>query len=230
MRSFAVSVLLAAAVAGEPTLEDLSAIKLDPKVVESNLTVDANPLDIAMTPDGTTAWVTMFTGSKISEIQRRKVTRTMDMPGSPTGIALSADGKTLYVGVATGPALALVDVETMTVRKTIPMCAFPIGVRVSPDGKFVGVACQGSGELAIVSTAKLETKDADAAVGSMPYYLAFAPDSRRVWVPAHGGNTLAVVDLAADGTPTLKASVPVGSNPVGVAVSKERGTVWVANW
>ena len=227
--------ILAAGVAGPaatPVSDDLGKIVTDRRVIETTIAVAENPLDIAMTADGKTAFVGQFTAGKISEISHDVIVRSAAIGNGVAGISLSKDGKRLYVGLSNENVLVVVDTKDFSVVKKIPVGAFPIGVRLSPDGTWVGVACNQSNELVVVSTGDFSV--AKAPVGASPYYLAISDDSKRAWVDGFGAGDVTAVDVVAPHDGKLQVSVAahvaVGANPVGLALSKDGKQLWVANW
>jgi len=58
----------------------------------------------------------------------------------PFGLDIAADGKTVYVAEAGLNAVAVIDVESLSVKGHIPTGWFPAKLKVSPDGKKLVVA------------------------------------------------------------------------------------------
>jgi YVTN family beta-propeller protein len=56
--------------------------------------------------------------------------------------------------------------------------------------------------------------------------MAVDPGTHTVYVANHGGNSMSVIDAS---TRNVTATVPVGKNPVGVAVYPSTHTVYVGN-
>jgi YVTN family beta-propeller protein len=221
-----------AAPAPTPVAEELGSILTDRRVIEITIPVADNPLDIAMTADGKTAYVGQFTAGKIAEISHNVIVRSAAIGNGVAGLALSKDGTRLYVGLSNENALAVVDTKDLSVLKKIPVGTYPIGVRLSPDGRWVGVACNLSSTFVAVSTGDFSTTS--VAVGAQPYYLAITADSKRAWVNGYGANDVSAIDVAAPAAGPLKLSVAghvvVGTNPVGLALSRDDKQLWVANW
>jgi YVTN family beta-propeller protein len=59
------------------------------------------------------------------------------------------------------------------------------------------------------------------------YGVAVSPDNRQIYVTHLNANTLSVID---ERTGRLTATVPVGSKPLGVAVSRSTGTIYTADY
>ena len=71
-----------------------------------------------------------------------------------------------------------------------------------------------------------ETSRIDLAGHPVPAGIAFSPDGKTAYVAFSRGNTLAVIDAE---THEIRKQVDVGVAPFGVAVSKNRGKVYVTN-
>jgi YVTN family beta-propeller protein len=52
-------------------------------------------------------------------------------------------------------------------------------------------------------------------VGNSPFLVAVAPDGKHAYVTNLASNNVSVIDTGSD---TVAATVPVGSNPVGVSI------------
>jgi DNA-binding beta-propeller fold protein YncE len=118
----------------------------------------------------------------------------------------------------------------------------PVGVAVSPDGRLLYVTTEGGygqhGRLWIIDTARAERGDighavlANAPAGCQPVRVALAPNGSEVWVTALQSNALLAFNaksLQAHPASALQAVVPVGSEPVGLALVDQGHVALVAN-
>ena len=99
--------------------------------------VGSNPVGVAITPDGKTAYVT-------NDVLRGTVTpiavatntpgRPIPVRPGPNGIAIAPDGKTAYVtSLNSGNGMVTpIDVATNTPRHPIPVGSFPFGIAITP--------------------------------------------------------------------------------------------------
>jgi 6-phosphogluconolactonase (cycloisomerase 2 family) len=79
-------------------------------------------------------------------------------------------------------------------------------------------------------TLKTAAQGSSFATGSRPYALAASPDDRSIYVPDHGLGAVSIYDLAANGSTKVHSpsTVPTGTGPSGVAVSRDGKSVYVA--
>jgi YVTN family beta-propeller protein len=227
--------------AGQPQPEpepesNIERMLKDRKVMEVVIKTEKNPLDIAMTEDGKTIYVTHHFPGMISEIRDNKVIRTKHIGKNMTGIALTRDEKTLYAGVGGEDYVAVIDAKTFEVTKKIPTGKWPLGVRISRDGRWLATCCYLSNSVYLISTSTHETKE--VPVGTNPFYLAITRDSKRIYATNYGSANLSVISVETD-QGDLKASnmhakviktVKVGKGPVGVALTADEKLVYTANY
>ncbi|HLJ79393.1 MAG TPA: YncE family protein, partial [Acidobacteriaceae bacterium] len=128
------------------------------------------PVAVAAANDGKRAWVALWNGSAVAQLDLRTggVTQRLSLlpgtratdPGShPVAITLSPDGRMLYVALANRDAVAAVDVSGATMRVArmydtrLPgqtlFGAMPDSVAVSEDGKTLYAANSGSDAVAV---------------------------------------------------------------------------------
>jgi YVTN family beta-propeller protein len=110
--------------------------------------VDAVPGGIAITSDGTRAYVTNlsisqgFGNGTVSVISTttRATLATLTVGGEPRGVAVTPDGRTAYVANADDGTVSVIDASTLAVTSAISVGVQPEGVVVSPDGMFLYVS------------------------------------------------------------------------------------------
>src|SRR5262245_13987734 len=185
----------------------------------TDIPVGPAPVGVAITPDGTTAFVTNFGPFTF-------LSEAVDAIREPTpGI----------VGT-----LSTIDVKTRTKDPTdIPVGALPLGVTVTPDGKTAFVTNLGSGTVSTIDV-KTKTKNpTDIPVGLYPAGVAVTPDGKTAFVTNFGPftnldpstpegiGTVSTIDVKT-GTKDF-TDIAVGSGAVGVAVTPDGKTAFVAN-
>jgi DNA-binding beta-propeller fold protein YncE len=123
-----------------------------PLAVKTTIPVFEHPLQVVVTPDGTTAVVTSFgpfdgSGGAVNfiNLSTNQVTSTVMMPSgvTPNGLAISPDGTTAYIGNFTTPGQSIVvmNIASQTITATIPTSvAYPSGLTLTPDGSQLWIA------------------------------------------------------------------------------------------
>lgn len=106
---------------------------------KATIPVATRPLQIAMTPDGSTAVVTSFDNAvSFIDLKSNQVTYTLhtDPSVNPDGIAISPDGARAYITSFSpfNPAVQVIDLTTRQITATIPLIEYPQNVFISPDG------------------------------------------------------------------------------------------------
>lgn len=133
--------------------------------------VEAGPLGVAWSPDGSTLYASQ-SGGRVARVVRdadgkafRKgediTISTVGAPGEPdvaagtqgrgrqtgdpqvTGLAISSDGARLFVGLGIRNSVAVLDTGTGKVVRLIPVGVAPYHLTISPDGATLAVACRG---------------------------------------------------------------------------------------
>ncbi len=131
--------------------------------------------------------------------------------------------------------MSVIDTATDLVTDTIPVGSGSIGVAVSPDGSRVYVTNLNSNTVSVIDTATGQVTDT-IPVGISPEGVAVSPDGSRVYVTNQCASssssnctngTVSVIDTASG---LVTASIPVGSEPIGVAVSPDGSHVYVTNF
>jgi DNA-binding beta-propeller fold protein YncE len=202
-------------------------------------TPGSGAIEVAPTPDGHFAFVTMETSDQVdvfrlSGTHEPRYVGTTAVGRSPVGVTFSRDGATAYVtseielGNSTNlpGTLSLLRVAVAertpqrAVERTVSAGCQPVRVVVSADGRTVWVTARGSDALLGFSAAALARGDealtADVAVGIAPVGLAFFDGGRRLLVAnsnrfGTGLGSLAVVNLV--GVPALVGYVTAGGFP-----------------
>lgn len=107
-------------------------------------------------------------------------------------------------------------------------------IAVSPDDSIVVAVNRDVGTVTIFDAdyaggLPTLTERAEVAVGGEPWQVAIDGCGTRAYVITRRDQELVVIeDLA--GTPVVAAEIPVGSEPTGLALSPNNGSIYVANW
>ena len=179
----------------------------------------ARPHNIAIRPDGKTAYVASQAPGKLAlaviDLASRAVVRSVPLDKTPRALEFSPDGKYLYFTQAGLSAVAVLDPNGDRLLTQIPVGASPHYANFTRNGRLGLTVSQGPGELAVFSTAS-NAVSSTVKVGKLPHWVAASGDSRTAYTTNEGSNDVSIVDLATGGVST----VPVGNAPRKIAVQQ----------
>lgn len=198
---------------GDGTVTVLDA---DANAPVGTVTVGGEPTDVAITPDGSLAFVANLNGtvSVISTATNQLVGGPIAVGAKPRGIAISPDGSRAYVSNSADGTVSVIDVATRGVVATIQVGKEPEGIAFSPDGTRAFVAQRG-GDISVIDTAT-------SAVASTipdplgPARISIGPRGGRGYVTNSASTSISPFNSAngAIGTP-----IAVGAAPLGIATT-----------
>jgi DNA-binding beta-propeller fold protein YncE len=132
---------------------------------KTTIPVFQNPLQVAVTPDGTQALVTSFgpldgSGGAVTfiNLSNNQVTNTvtsgLGFGITPNGLAISPDGTTAYIGNFNIPGQILVmNIASQMITATIQnVVEYPSGLTLTPDGSQLWVASPLGTETDVIDT------------------------------------------------------------------------------
>ena len=204
-----------------------------PSVV-ATIAVGDGPGGIALSPDGSRAYVTRFDDDLVSVIDTttNAVIATIPVGDYPVQVVVTPDGGYAYVSNPVGDTVSVIDTATNTVVATVPGGGqAPNGVAVSPDGAYVyfssAVASLNAGKsVSVVETATNTVVDV-ITVGDSPTSVAVSPDGATIYVANSADGTVSVIDAASN---SVTDTITVGGGPVGLAVSPDGARVYVTHF
>jgi len=198
--------------------------------VLTNVAVGKAPQEIALTSDGTRAYVTSFATNSVSvlDLTTNTAVATVAVGDTPDGVAVSPDGSRVYVAnynfndVANGDSVSVID-NTVSppapVGNPLAVGLHPVKVAFSPDGTSAYVSSSESSTVEVINTA------APAIVNEIltqdePNGIAVGAKGKRLYVALFGHNggaqEVAVLSPISGGTIAL---IPVGHGPLAVALT-----------
>ena len=196
------------------------------------INVYANPLQVAVTPDGTQALVTSYGDSDggaltFIKVSDQSVSATLRMFNyNPSGIAITPDGTRAYLThyFDLSPSLVVVDIPGRKVLSTIPLpLAYPRAVMITPDGSQAWVNYYQGGIVSVVDLLTGTIGGTVTITQQVSTGMAFNPTGTKAFV-ASQPNLLHVVDTA---TLRVLTRIVVGQEPTDVVVTKDGNTVLV---
>src|SRR4029077_15126449 len=163
--------------------------------------VGANPIRIAIRPDGLRAFVSNHSDNTVSVINTQTLAEIL--PRIPVGhgpqeLAVSPAGKRHYVVHSADNRVWVINAKNGAViaQVTIPPTtgAEAKDVLVSPDSKFVYVANYSNGSVDVINAKNLSVNSIPAAPGTRR--LAITPDGAYVLATDYLGDLVTVIDTS----------------------------------
>jgi YVTN family beta-propeller protein len=156
----------------------VSVIDTATNTVVATVPVGSFPFGVAITPDGTHAYVTNQDSHTVSVIDTATNTVVATVPvgteSAPREVAITPDGTHAYVTNIFANTVSVIATATNTVVATVPVGSAPDGVAIMPDGTHAYVANFGSKTVSVIDTAT-NTVVATVPVGSEPFGVAITP-------------------------------------------------------
>ena len=237
----------------------------DVTIIDTSNYVETPPIDvgmgpdaIAISPDGSSAYVANSQDNTVSVINvaTKSVSSTISVGHVPDAIAFSPDGKTVYVGnsdltctqatpavctYGNSGSVSVISTSSGTVTDTLPMGnsatkneGAPSAIAIAPDGS-VYVSNGAFNTVSEISPSNNQVTMNSIFVGLAPSAIAMLPAANQ---PSYPHTNLAYVTNFDDNTISVVdtatnevlSSIGVGSGPDGVAVTPDGSKAYVANF
>ena len=214
----------------------------------SDATVGNMPYVLAVTPNGSTAYVANQASGTVTPINVATMSPETNLclpvgscPGDastqPEAIAIAPNGASAYVANSSANSIAeiLINTSNGTSRVanspiTSPSFADPDAVALTPNGQTLWVANYSNGMVVPVNTTS-GVVGTPVQVGSDPTGLAITPNGRDLIVADSGSASVSDVNLVADTVNTFKLE-PTSTSPVdpqAVAIAPDGLTAYVTD-
>jgi YVTN family beta-propeller protein len=194
----------------------VSVIDTATDTVTNTIGVGVNPEGVAISPDGTRAYVADTGSSSISVIDTSTDSNiaTVNVGAIPVGVVvISRNGSHVWVADAGSGTVSVIDTSNDSVS-TITSGGSPYGVAASSDASTIYVTDRADNDLRVISAAT-QTITATITTGQTPQQIALTPDGSYAYIANHGDNTVSVINLA---TQSAGTPIPAGSAPLGIAI------------
>jgi len=187
------------------------------------------PQHIAVTPDGSRAFVSVFDAQQtvnavaVLDTRTSQVLLTIPVEQQPMALTIGPDQRYVYV-----PGRGAVDVLDATTGRTIAEVAVPgdpYSIRISPGGAWGYIAVPDRNQVSVVDTADYRIGP-PIGVGASPRGMALSPDGKLLAVACFGSNEVYVIDSA---TRQVVQTATVGTGPMDVAFTPDGRYVYTAD-
>jgi YVTN family beta-propeller protein len=162
--------------------------------------VGTSPFAVAITPDGTFAYVVNWWSHDVSVINTS--TNSEVLPRIPVGmnpfaVAFTPDGAFAYVTNNASHNVSVIDTSTNAeVLPRITVGANPAGVAITPDGAFAYVANVKSHDVSVIDTSTNTEVLPRIPVGTSPVAVAITPDGAFAYVVNFNSHDVSVIDTS----------------------------------
>ena len=177
-----------------------------------------SPHNIALTPDGHTAYVASQTPGAptlaILDLAGRRQTGAVPLDKTPRALTFSPDGSALYFTLAGSDAVQVLDPRANQIAAQIPVGASPHHPLFTANGEYALVVSQGPGQLAVINPAGRRVVGT-VNVGKFPHWIAASSDGGTAYVTNEGANNVSVLDIEKE---RVLATIPVGNAPRKIVV------------
>ena len=170
---------------------------------------EGSPPDVAITPNGSTAYVTSGFGSVIPiSVSTNTAGTPISLGNSTWAIAITPDGKSAYVTDRFSGSVSKIDLASGTVvGAPITVGNEPTAIAITPVGKSAYVTNQADDTVSVINLAS-GTVGAPITVGDGPSSVSITPDGARVYVLNSLAGTLSRINPATNTVVATIASVP----------------------
>ncbi len=224
-------------------VSETANFEITPAAVVNTIQVNGMPVDVAFSPDGSTAYVIgnganggVNEALNIINVASNTVTGAIfwGWGGGPidlTGVAASPLGNIVYVVHNDKESLYVIDTATDSETNTVALAEEPYDVAFSPTGSFAYIvgAYSTTGAVNVIDTATNVIADT-LTPGGVPIGVAFSPDGSRAYVTVADGNVVRVISTA---TNTIVNSIGWGNAdtaPYNIAFSPDGSFAYVTDY
>lgn len=224
---------------------DHEAVLVDPATLQpvARLATGRGPHEVAVTPDGRTAYVANYgmfgvfrEGQRVSEpgntltvidLVTRTVRDTLDLGEyrQPHGLAVSRDGTRLWVTAEAAQSVLELDAATgalLKVWKTGQNTSHMLAPGVDEAKLFIANIRSGSATIIDRATDRVTSLETGPGAEGVD----FSPDGREVWVTNRADSSISILDARGD---TLLAKIESGGRfPIRVKFTPDGREAWVS--
>jgi YVTN family beta-propeller protein len=151
----------------------VSVIDTTTDTVIATIPAGIGPAGVAVTPDGSKAYVANEFANTVSAIDSatNTVSATIPVGLNPWGVAVTPDGSKVYVANEFANTVSVIDTATNTVSATVPVGDRPIafGIFIQPPPRFAGVPGSNNCHGTSVSALAIKYGGLDAAAAALGY-------------------------------------------------------------
>jgi YVTN family beta-propeller protein len=208
----------------------VSQVDLSTGSVGTPITVGAQPVAVAMSPDGSMIYVADYGSSEIVPVtlETGAVGAPIMLNDRPNSIAITPSGKTAYVVSDNGREWPIT-LATDHVGNPTTIPANSDAIAISPSGATALITNVSDGTITPFTLSTGSVGQPINLSSSTPDGLAITPDGSTAYVASNSGSTVTPLSLAS-GTSGIPIPLGPGAQPTSVAITSDGSTAYVTDF
>jgi len=195
----------------------------------TTLLLESRGEDWVASADGNTLFVSLPEAGKvaIADLQSFRVTDRVPAGDVPVRLAIYPGSDHLWVGNDSGQGggVTVIDIRTKQIETTLSLGGGHQEMAFTPDGKYILVTSEGTSEVALIDTEKLDLVET-STTGSLPVAIVVSADGKRAFIANGGDGTIDIFSLP---DLTLLASLQADPGLTGMSLSPDGRWAFVLN-
>jgi len=190
--------------------------------------VGTYPGAIALTPDGSEAYIANYLSNTVSVIDNVTFENisTINVGINPSGIAITPDGTKAFVSNYGGASVSIIDIASKEVVAVVPVGQNPSAIAITPDSTKAYVANRNDGNISVINILDFSVTNT-IPVGQRPDGLIITSDGKLAYVSNVLSANVTVINTVED---TVATTISVGNLPDGIGLTPDGAKVYVANY
>jgi WD40 repeat protein len=178
-----------------------------------DLSGDGRASTLAVSPDGTVAYVTFETVSiyiEVIDLGTFELRTPIALDNHAYGVAFSSDSETAYATLRDSDLVAIIDVSEGEVSDTFSLGTSPVNIAIAPNDSILLVGANGSeddGSVWVRNVAN-DANVAQITVGARPTSIVITPDGTKAYVGDARGEVSVISLSSYDVITTFEAPEP----------------------
>ena len=195
----------------------------------TTLLLESRGEDWVASSDGNTLFVSLPEAGKVAfaDLQSFRVTDRVPAGDVPVRLAIYPNSDHLWVGNDSGQGggVTVIDIRTKQIETTLSLGGGHHEMAFTPDGKYILVTSEGTSEVALIDTEKLDLVET-STTGSLPVAIVVSADGKRAFVANGGEGTIDIFSLP---DLALLSSLQVDPGLTGMSLSPDGRWAFVLN-